>query len=537
MSRPAALRPLLGFFLSKLAFGAAVSSIVWTWLVDAEGAWRGDAPLLPLVFGIALPSLLGWIPLTISGAFLARPRVRQFVAWIPGVALILFLVTRELSAHWLEDQYQFILGVGVLSVMQVGVIALGVSESWLKLNTSSQRSLATAAGWILGSLITAFGGAGFGVPWSPSIAVLLYGIAGLLLGRSGRRQTNPWIPAERSIGRFARLLDLLGGDAPLRNSLILVASFAAMIFAALASLPGLAARWGNVPTPAVAILGGVLAGIALGIAAGSTPWIAFSSRWWKPRLAFPILTAGAIIALAGFVFIPSRAAWLFPLVGVPIGLVTRRTREAAFQAFDKKGARLPLETEALVGTLFGALGLAALLTTWIVVRAAIHPWLAPGMVGTGLIVLGVVTSRRISPTPRNEEESPPSAIPDDEPVDRTILAYLPGSGLEEECPRPDDGRAVGILYEIPEENLDSFREAMAVLASVRRRQGALHWRLSRDLENSRHFTESYLLESWSDYQEVLRHESAEDRAAKQRVFDLNDWNSLPYESHQAIAEV
>jgi hypothetical protein len=46
-----------------------------------------------------------------------------------------------------------------------------------------------------------------------------------------------------------------------------------------------------------------------------------------------------------------------------------------------------------------------------------------------------------------------------------------------------------------------------------------------------------VLESWSDYQETLRHESPSDRAAKQRVFDLNDWDSLPREDHERLEEV
>ena len=140
------INPLAGLFLFKTALGAAVSAIVWTWLFDSAGGLRGNPPLLPVIFAFALPTLLAWIPLTIGGAFFARPQVRRLIAWIPGVAVVILIVAWRVASQWLQEHYQIVLGIGVISAMQVGSILLNVSEAWLNGIKPEQRSISAAAG-------------------------------------------------------------------------------------------------------------------------------------------------------------------------------------------------------------------------------------------------------------------------------------------------------------------------------------------------------------------------------------------------------
>jgi quinol monooxygenase YgiN len=178
------------------------------------------------------------------------------------------------------------------------------------------------------------------------------------------------------------------------------------------------------------------------------------------------------------------------------------------------------------------------LLTWVITLSISSPFGAVGFIAILLCVATALTFRWLkqdSPKSAEEESTDREAMPLAETS--STLFYLPGCGITEHTPHAHDGRAITILYDVPSSKRDDFREAMAMIAKVRRCQGALHWRLSQDLEKPARFTESYLLESYQDYQQVLRHERAEDLAAKQHVFELNDWDSLPYESHEEITEV
>src|SRR5437667_6080033 len=67
-------------------------------------------------------------------------------------------------------------------------------------------------------------------------------------------------------------------------------------------------------------------------------------------------------------------------------------------------------------------------------------------------------------------------------------------------PGPDDGPVlVTLTYEIPPENEAAFRIAMQRLRSIRLRDGAVRWSLSKTLDKDRHFREAFVVGSWGEH--------------------------------------
>ena len=78
---------------------------------------------------------------------------------------------------------------------------------------------------------------------------------------------------------------------------------------------------------------------------------------------------------------------------------------------------------------------------------------------------------------------------------------------------PVDARSgpvvVTINYEIDETDVDAFLTVMAERRRIRRRDGARHWHLLRDLADPRHWIERYHTPTWLDY---VRHNQRRTRA-------------------------
>lgn len=507
--------------------GALWTATIWLWL-EPSASHRGfQDPVYPLIFSHALPSLLAWLPLTLVAPFLVRGgKAARVIALLPAAAALMLFAGRRLTLEIGGIDSDLLLVISLSAVIQLTTIVYAVTHPGRRLSPRCRVGAGTLTllAYLVGALLSGFAGSFAGVPIGLLIGALLVALGGAMPSAALADPTSPWIAAERRVARIARLLALLRMEKPARDRLL---AFALLFGLTLSSLARVPSFWSEFQTdttidetrlPTFALL---IAGLLLGFGLSSLPF----PRRRAPAGLAALLILGAVAALFLLVVEPAIIPVMGLLISLPLGLTARISRETLLDALDRKGHRLPLETEALIGTTLAAAtlvfgGLAALDLHWLRLPVTV------------LFLLGFVASallwwRGLGESPRSRETTPPA-------LDAYLPGYAPAADREESGP---DGRAITILYEVPEENFPAFHEAMTVIAKVRRRQGALHWRLSRDLENPKRFTESYLLESWSDYQEVLRHEAPEDRIAKQRIFDLNDWDSLPHESHEAISEV
>ena len=111
---------------------------------------------------------------------------------------------------------------------------------------------------------------------------------------------------------------------------------------------------------------------------------------------------------------------------------------------------------------------------------------------------------------------------------------FPGMDLAPYGKPPADATVIEIAYDVPEQNLADFIEAMAGMEAVRLEEGAAWWTLSRDASHPTVYHEFFRVESWAEYQLALKDESEPARLLKQRAFAANDWETLPAEIHYPV---
>jgi len=103
-----------------------------------------------------------------------------------------------------------------------------------------------------------------------------------------------------------------------------------------------------------------------------------------------------------------------------------------------------------------------------------------------LIVLLLVVNRRVRVALGHEADMRPGV-------------QLPELAVTAE-PMPDDGPVlIQIEYRIAPENREAFLHAIYSAEPTRRRNGAIAWRLFRDLEDAERFVERFVIASWAEY--------------------------------------
>jgi quinol monooxygenase YgiN len=92
-----------------------------------------------------------------------------------------------------------------------------------------------------------------------------------------------------------------------------------------------------------------------------------------------------------------------------------------------------------------------------------------------------------------------SPMPDTAALDRTPSAHWPAPQLIFTPDAMDGPVLVTLTYDVPEENVEAFTDAMRNVGRSRRRTGALRWELFRDGGDPRRFVESYLVGTWAEH--------------------------------------
>jgi MFS family permease len=79
-------------------------------------------------------------------------------------------------------------------------------------------------------------------------------------------------------------------------------------------------------------------------------------------------------------------------------------------------------------------------------------------------------------------------------------------------PHPEAGPvAVELIYRVRSEAVEAFVSHAGRLKAPRRRDGALFWRLYRDLEDRQRFVERFIVQSWADYLHQRSRQTLADR--------------------------
>jgi MFS family permease len=93
---------------------------------------------------------------------------------------------------------------------------------------------------------------------------------------------------------------------------------------------------------------------------------------------------------------------------------------------------------------------------------------------------------------------------------------------------PNDGPVLlSVEYRIPAGSLDAFLIAVADLARVRRRDGAMHWGLYSDPNNPERHVETFLAPSWSEHLRTATRQTRTDADALDRVRLFHHADEVP----------
>jgi hypothetical protein len=95
---------------------------------------------------------------------------------------------------------------------------------------------------------------------------------------------------------------------------------------------------------------------------------------------------------------------------------------------------------------------------------------------------------------------------------------------------------IAITYTVPQQRVEAFLQAAAVLRQMRRRTGATRWRLYRSGEDAQAMVETFVVPSWAEYRRAqTRRLTGRDREIRQDVIDLSE--GTPTELHLFPPEV
>lgn len=104
-----------------------------------------------------------------------------------------------------------------------------------------------------------------------------------------------------------------------------------------------------------------------------------------------------------------------------------------------------------------------------------------------------------------------------EEADITPGVQLPEMAIAAE-PLPDDGPVlIQIEYRIDPEQRRPFLRAIHAVEATRRRNGAISWRIFRDLAEEGRFVERYIIASWAEYIRLRSRMTMTDRKVQDRV--------------------
>jgi len=330
-----------------------------------------------------------------------------------------------------------------------------------------------AIGPAIGGLVVAVAGPGWVFLLN---AVSFLAIVGVLVWWR-RPEAELDMPAETLSGAMRAGLRYAMHSPNLRGVLIRTAAFTIPAAALQALLPVVARSRLGLSSGGYGVLLGCF-GIGAASAAVIRPRL--DARFHHDQLVF-----GASLALAAALVVEgtSRMSWAIGLAMLVGGLAwataLTSTGVSAFSALPEwvraRGMGLYLIVlaggVALGSAAWGALAETNLTAAHLVAAAV----LVVGLTGSRRWLLGSVSGLDLSMAPM------------DDPAVMLV-------------PHPTDGPVlVTVTYEVPDDDVHAFADAMRLVERHRRRTGAYRWGLFRDLAAPEQFIETFVVESWGEH--------------------------------------
>jgi len=389
---------------------------------------------------------------TLAG--LASPGTLLALTFVIGVVLSLYLPAQSANVHDLVAREELPVAVALNAVA---------------------FNVARAVGPALAGGIAAWSGSG-----SAFVVSAICFVPMILAARqlAKREREVPGVPETVFSGvlsglRFAR------NSPAMRPLLIRTVSFSLCASAFWALLPVVARDQLHLGAGGFGLLS---AGFGIGAIAGALSMpgqlqrrslnvlVTWATVFWVGAIA--LLAATDLVALAIVAASVGGAAWVSVLAGLSAGVQTSAPAWVRARAVSVNMVATQVSL-ALGSALWGAAASLFALRGALVGSAALM-----------LLLLAVTRHKRVS---MGEE------------ADFAPGAQLPELVLAAE-PRPSDGPVlIELDYRIDAERRAEFLSVIRGAESVRRRNGAISWRVFRDLEQDGRFVERFIVASWAEY--------------------------------------
>jgi MFS family permease len=492
----AALAPLAHRPFAWLCAGTTISAL-GTWIQATASAWvmtdlAPDALMVSLIQAAAqLPILVLAIP---AGALADLVERRRYLiltnAWmLAAAAALAALYALDQIGPWLLLALTALLAAGAAmegpawsSSVPLTVPRESVSQG-LVVNAMG-FNLARAIGPALGGVILASAGAAAAFAANAASYAVVAAIVGLVLALP-RAAAPDGLPPEPKLRAMS-----LGVRYVLAEPNVCAALVRSLAFYGLAS-----AIWALLPLYVHEILhlssasyGGLLGAIGIGaVAAGAVmPRLtARLSRDAQVMLGGVVCSAALIpVALA-----PSAATAAVAMLAYGFGwMVASSILQTAVQLACAPWVRA--RGVAIYQAVFNAgMGFGAIAWGFIATQAGVTgTLLAAGIGGIGMAL--VARTQRLP-----DEIADPS-----QPWHGPLPTFAVHDAMTAVVAAPRQPVIVTVAYQVDVKNAAAFRDAMAAVASARRRDGAFGWELTRDIERPECWVEAFRVADWDELQ-------------------------------------
>lgn len=481
---------------------ASIASNIGTWMHEVGAGWLMTS-LSANPMHVALVQVAGSAPMFLlalpAGAMADIVDKRRYLLgvqlWMAAVATLLAVLTLlGLTTVWLLLGMTLAMGVGTALMMPAWSaltpelvskrdLPSAIALSSLGINVA--RALGPA---IAGVLVSLSG------PWATFAlnALSFFAVMAVLLTWKRERQVAAF-PAERLLGAMRAGWRYSRASKPLQAVLVRAAAFFVGASAGMSLLP-LIVR-GELQGSA-SDFGLLLGSVGIGAVLGAMLLPKLRERISVNKLVAiaSVLYALVLLALAWVrdfavllpVMLLSGAAWIAVLSSLQVSAQT--------SVPDWVRARA-LSVYILV--FFGSMAAGGALWGYVASQASISVAL---LAAAGCLALGLLLTLHF-PLPVTESE------------DLAPSLHWPAPILADEADLERGPVMVTLQYDIAPEHAADFRQAMAEVARMRRRNGAFSWGLVQNSENPRHWQEFFFDESWLEH---LRHHGRVTRA-EQRI--------------------
>lgn len=499
---------------------ASIISNIGTWMQEVGEAWlMTSLTASPTLIGlletsIAFPMFLFALPGGALADILDRRRVLIFTqSWmLVSAALLGVLALLGVVTPWILLGMTFLLSVGAAmngpawqaSVPELvsardlpAAIALG----------SAGFNVARALGPALGGLVVA----GFG-PWASFMLNAVSFLAVIVVLYAWKRRHHQSIlPAERMVGAIRTGLRYVRYSPELRAVLVRTAAF--IFFGS--------AMWATLPFVARHEMG--LSSVGYGMLIGSFGAGAVTGAWFIARLrsqlpvdllvrlstvvfAALLLTVGycRVFVLLVAVMFPGGIAWM--------ALMSSLNTAAQFASPSWVRARA---MAVYLMVFMGGFAAGSALWGFAASRLGVSPAMSISAAGA---VLGIFMTKRFK-------------LQLDESIDRTPSMHWaePAMAIE---PHPDHGPVmITVEYRVEARHVSEFSDAIHELSRIRRRDGAMHWGLYRDVSDPLRWVETFVVGSWVEHMRQHERVTVVDREMEDRVHSFHSGPKPPVVSH------